>query len=343
MKTSATNRRIRNLLIDIQREALIPQPEFQRRLVWSNKHKSAFIDTVLRGYPFPEIYVAAGEVNTDTGEGTELLVDGQQRVTTLKQYFEGSSDLKLSKEVPPYSELGEEAKSNFLEYQVVVRDLGNISITEIEEVFKRINSTNYSLNAMEIHNARFDGEMKQFAEALAQHDFFDKRRVFRTIDIRRMNDTSFALSLIITVMSTYFHRDNELENYLQQYNDEFQEKEQLEEGFSESFIFIDKCGLPDNSRAWRKTDLFALIVEIYRALIKKNKLPSPTEVGERLKKFYMLVDSTRQNGEESETEDSRIVEYYNTTRRATSDRASRINRGKILREVINGEFKLDKK
>ena len=343
MKTSATNRRIRNLLTDIQREALIPTPEFQRRLVWSNKHKSAFIDTVLRGYPFPEIYVAAGKVNTDTGEGTELLVDGQQRVTTLKQYFEGSLDLKLSKEVPPYSELGEEEKANFLEYQVVVRDLGNISMTQIEEVFKRINSTNYALNAMEIHNARFDGEMKQFAEALAQHNFFDKHRVFRTIDIRRMNDTSFTLSLIITVMSTYFHRENELESYLQQYNDEFEEKERLEKGFSKIFIFINECGLPQNSRAWRKTDLFALLVETYRALIKENKPLDSAEVGERLKKFYMLVDSVRQNEGESGTKDGKVAEYYNTTRRATSDRANRINRGKILQTVINGEFTFGKK
>ena len=343
MQTSATNRRIRNLLTDIQREVLIPTPEFQRRLVWSNKHKSAFIDTVLRSYPFPEIYVAAGEVNTDTGEGTEMLVDGQQRVTTLKQYFEGSSDLKLSKEVPPYSELEEKEKTNFLEYQVVVRDLGNISMTEIEEVFKRINSTNYALNAMEIHNARFDGEMKQFAEALAQHKFFDKHRVFRAIDIRRMNDTNFTLSLIITVMSTYFHRENELESYLQQYNDEFQEKEQLEKGFSKIFMFIGQCRLPQNSRAWRKTDLFALLVEIYRALIKENKPLDPMEVGGRLKEFYMLVDSARQNEGESGQEDSRIAEYYNTTRRATSDRANRISRGKILQAVINGEFTLGKK
>ena len=81
MQASASNRRIRALLKDIRTGALVPNPEFQRRLVWSNKHKSAFIETVLFGYPFPEVYVAAGEVNPDTGEGTEMLVDGQQRLT----------------------------------------------------------------------------------------------------------------------------------------------------------------------------------------------------------------------------------------------------------------------
>ena len=339
MQISATNKRIRELLGAIQREDLIPQPEFQRRLVWSNKHKSAFIDTVLRGYPFPEIYVAAGEVNTDTGKGTEMLVDGQQRVTTLKQYFEGSPDLKLPKEIPPYSELGEEEKTNFLEYQVVVRDLGNLSMTEIKQIFQRINSTNYALNAMEIHNSRFDGEMKQLAEELAQHNFFDKYQVFRTNEIRRMNDISFTLSLIITVMSTYFHRDTEFENYLQQYNDELEKREQLNKEFSKIFAFIDKCELSEISKTWRnKAHLFTLLVETHRVLIKENKSLAPKEVGKRLKDFYTLVDRTEHSEEGIEKQDSRIVEYNAATLQGTNDRRGRITRGKILQAVINGEF-----
>ena len=344
MQIAATNRRIRDLLRAIQREDLIPQPEFQRRLVWSNRHKSAFIDTVLRGYPFPEIYVAAGEVNTDTGEGTEMLVDGQQRVTTLQQYFEGSPDLKLSKEIPPYSELGKKEKTNFLEYQVVVRDLGNLSMTEIKQIFQRINSTNYALNAMEIHNSRFDGEMKQLAEKLAKHKFFDKYRVFRTNEIRRMNDISFTLSLVITVMSTYFHRDTEFENYLQQYNDEFEKKEQLNKEFSKIFVLIDKCELSDISSTWMsKAHLFTLLVETHRALIKENKSLAPKEVGKRLRHFYTLVDRSGHSEEGIEKEDSRIVEYNAATLQGTNDRRGRITRGKILRDVINGEFMLTQK
>ena len=344
MQTSATNRKIRTLLSDMQRKVLIPAPEFQRRLVWSNKHKSAFIDTVLRGYPFPEIYIAAGKVNTNTGEGTELLVDGQQRVTTLKQYFQGSPDLKLSKEILPYSKLGEEEKTDFLGYEVVVRDLGNISRAEIKQVFKRINSTNYALNAMEVHNAGFDGEMKQFAEKLAQHNFFNKYRVFRTNEIRRMNDTSFTLSLIITAMLTYFHRDSEFENYLQQYNEEFEEKEQLNKEFSKIFVFIDKCELSQISGVWRnKAHLFTLLVEMHRVLIKENNSLASTEVGKRLKDFYTLVDSAGHSEDEIGKEDSRIVEYNAATLQGTNDRRNRIIRGEILRDVINGEFMLDRK
>ena len=56
--TSPSNRKISALYKDIKRENLILQPDFQRRFVWNNKHKEKFIDTILEGYPVPEIYVA---------------------------------------------------------------------------------------------------------------------------------------------------------------------------------------------------------------------------------------------------------------------------------------------
>ena len=120
MQTSATNRTVRELLAAIRSEALVPRPEFQRNLVWSNRHKCALIKTVLDGSPFPEIYLATGEVDPDTGKRKEMLIDGQQRLTTLNQYLMGSPDLRLSRGISPYSNLPPEEQLAFLEYNVVV-------------------------------------------------------------------------------------------------------------------------------------------------------------------------------------------------------------------------------
>lgn len=215
MRTTATNSKLRKLLTGIKAETLIPRPDFQRRLVWSAKHKNSFIRTVLEGLPFPEIYIAAGDVNEVTGEGTEILVDGQQRITTLYQYFIGANSLELEKDIPPYDTL--ENKTNFLEYEVVVRDLGSMSIDDIKKIFLKINSTNYSLNPMEINNARYDGAIKKFADSIAQTDFFSDNRVFSTNEIRRMNDTKFALTIIVSIIETYFNRDSDLEIFLEKY------------------------------------------------------------------------------------------------------------------------------
>lgn len=332
MKTTATNRKIRTLLTGVRNQSLIPRPEFQRRLVWSNKHKRAFLQTVLMEYPFPEIYIAAGEVNSKTGEGTEMLVDGQQRITTLHQYFSGSKELPLAGEIPSYAALPEDKKIAFLEYEVVVRDLGKLSIEQIKEVFQRINSTRYALNAMEIQNARYDGAFKQFAEQLAEEDngFFERHNVFTASDIRRMHDIRFGLTFVTTIMSTYFNRDDELETYLEQYNDEFQERDSLKAQIQQVYAFIEGCRIKPDSRAWKKADLLTLLVEVHRALFKNGLKLNPIAAGTALNAFYDKVDRYR----EARESDEEVAKYYRASIQATNDRGNRIIRGKIIQDIL---------
>jgi len=318
--------------------SLEPRPEFQRRLVWTNAHKEEFLKTVLMNYPFPEIYVAAGEVNADTAEGIEMLVDGQQRVTTLYQYFTGADTLTL-KNLTPYQKLTNDEKMAFLEYEVVVRDLGNKSIEEIKEVFQRINSTKYSLNAMEVHNARFDGELKKFTEKLAQHDFFNDHNIFKTNDIRRMGDLVFCLNVVITILGGYFNRDDEQEEFLSKYNDEFPYAEDLKLGFDSVFKLINACNFSPKCRVWRKADLFTLIIEMYVALVKKDLALDAEKLTHNLLSFYEVVDTMKLESDNAmlpdETEKRLAQIYYRAVSGGTNDRSNRIRRGEIISRLID--------
>ncbi|MGH8058384.1 MAG: DUF262 domain-containing protein, partial [Candidatus Entotheonellia bacterium] len=133
MKTAPTSKKIRELISMVKEGKVTPRPEFQRRRVWTRNDKDYFLDTILRGYPFPEIYLADGDGDLETGQGTQLLVDGLQRVSTIMQYFEGGPDLKLTT-VQPYRSLSEDDKKIFWLYDVAVRDLGAVSREEIIEV-----------------------------------------------------------------------------------------------------------------------------------------------------------------------------------------------------------------
>lgn len=332
MDTSASNRRLRVLLTGIANQSLIPQPDFQRRLVWTNKDKVEFIRTVLEGFPFPEIYIAAGKVDPKTGEGSEVLVDGQQRITTLYQYFKGNNpDLKLPKDLKQYKDLEEEQQITFLEYKVVVRDLGNMPLDEIKKVFRRINSTSYSLNAMEIHNARYDGEFKQFAESISELDFFNDNKVFTSSDIKRMNDVRYCSGLIATVMSTYFTRDQDLEEYLSRYNENFPLREKLKEYCNQVFIFISRMNFSKDSRAFKKADFFTLFVEIYSALITNGLKLDVSEVRHNLDIFYKKVDLAAQGNTDQDID---ALTYYKAALQASNDRNNRISRGKIIAKIL---------
>jgi hypothetical protein len=330
MKTSAENRRVRQLLSGLQSGEITPRPEFQRNLVWSNADKLRFLDTVLSGYPFPEIYLATGDVDLETAEGTEMLVDGQQRITTLHQYFTAFPGLKLSSDIKPYDAMTKEEKSAFLNYEVAVRHLGIIGPEQIREVFKRINSTSYSLNAMEINNARYNGPLKRCAEWVAQRPFFANHDTFSAREVRRMRDVVYSLTIVISMLSTYFHRDDAIEEYLERYNDEFPEDNEIRGRIENVISFIERCTFPDKSRAWKKTDLLALMVEVDRLVNKEARMLDSQAVGVAVEHFYKRVDAEMA---ESSGDDA-LQTYFKTTVQATNDRTSRVNRGKVLRAVI---------
>ena len=335
MKTSATNRRIHQLLTAIGEKRLNPRPDFQRRLVWTNDDKLNFLKTVLRGLPFPEIYICAGTLDPDTGIATEFLVDGQQRITTLHQYFKGMSTLRLGKGIPAYSLLSTESKEQFLEYEVVVRDLGKHDLKDIREIFELINSANYALNTIEVKNARYAGEFKKFCEGVADRQEFKDWKIFKLNDVRRMQDLRYCLVLVATMMSTYFNRDEDIEDYLQKYNDVFPEAEQLGQQIDASFAFVRDLQLPADSRAFRKTDLFSLLVEIRRALFSRKIAIEPEGVADRLTEFFLGVDGAAA----STSKDDLAIAYYRSTVRAAIDRANRYRRGEILQGVIDPKYK----
>ena len=332
MDTTATNRRLRVILTAISSGTLIPRPEFQRRLVWTNADKIQFVKTVLDGFPFPEIYIAAGNVDAKTGEGSEMLVDGQQRMTSLFQYFKDSPDLKLPKDFQKYQNLPEKKQIEFLEYTVVVRDLGKMTIDDIKTIFQKINSTSYGLNAMEIHNARYDGEFKKFGEEFSQKAFFENYKIFSATDMHRMKDVLFCLGLTVTILSTYFNRDSEIENYLEKYNEVFLEKKTINDNADRVLEFIKKLNFSSDSRAFKKGDFFTLFVEIYNAIIKNKVNLSAAKVRKNLDAFFSEVEKVA-NGNKKTTAEAGT--YYKASLQAVNDRGSRISRGEIIYNILN--------
>jgi Protein of unknown function DUF262/HNH endonuclease len=73
---------------------LYPNPEYQRSAVWTPGQKKRLLDSVLRGYPIPLIYLhhISKEVAGARREDFEI-IDGQQRINALYEYVEGAYKL----------------------------------------------------------------------------------------------------------------------------------------------------------------------------------------------------------------------------------------------------------
>ena len=64
MSPSVTNPTIADIYEKIKSKKLDLTPDFQRKFVWTQEHQEEFIDTIINGYPFPEIYVCSSEFET---------------------------------------------------------------------------------------------------------------------------------------------------------------------------------------------------------------------------------------------------------------------------------------
>lgn len=323
IKPSVTNPTIARIYGDIRDKKLEIAPDFQRRFVWTQEHQEKFIDTILNGFPFPEIYVCRGETNIKTLKTTEKVIDGQQRLTTIVNYIENNFEKDLTF-IKPFNELDEDVRESFLEYELVVRDIGKVSEEVIREVFRRINLTKFKLEDIEIHNAVYDGKFISSAKNLSSQIDLMKYDVFYDSELTRMIDVHFFL-LVLSTLETegYFTRDSEVEKCIIAYNDEY-ENEKLRKGqILKAFHSLDSLELPLDSIWFRKSNFFTLIVEFAKENLKLDNLRN---------KLLELEEVILQN---KNTKDNIYGEYYSYMYTGTNNRKARIKRAEILHQLIN--------
>lgn len=327
IKPSVTNPTISNIYESIQSERLVLRPAFQRRFVWTHEHQEQFIDTILSGYPFPEIYVCEGKIDLENKRTTQHVIDGQQRLTTIKRYIDGHHDRPLQK-IPLYENLSDERKKDFLSYQIVVRDIGNVSEDTIREVFRRINLTKFKLEDIEIHNAVYDGQFIQAAKDILENAELTKYGVFRESEFTRMADLHFILLVMATIENGgYFPQDREVEPKAANYNEAYGNRADVTRRILKTFEIINAMDLEPDSIWFRKFNFFTLVVEITNNLHR-----IPNDIKERLTKMEKNIIVNKNNS------NSHYSEYYSYMYQATHGRKARVTRAKyLLRDIFNEE------
>lgn len=189
-------------LVELYRaEILKANPEYQRGIVWNDIQKRKLIDSVLRGYPLPLIYlhytskIVAGMKN----EGFEV-IDGQQRIRSLYEFAEGAfklldpvKDAKKAKfpafirdqECPwaghDVHSLPEALKTQFLSTPLAVARIATNQPNEVRDLFVRLQS-GLPLNHQETRDA-WPGDFTEFVLRVGGkpelprypgHEFFPK-------------------------------------------------------------------------------------------------------------------------------------------------------------------------
>lgn len=323
IKPSVTTPTIAELYGKISENKLELAPDFQRRFVWTQEHQEQFIDTILHGLPFPEIYVCRGETNVSKIQTTQKVIDGQQRLTTIFNYIDNKFNNPLTL-VKSYSELDDQTREDFLEYEVVMRDLGKIDDQIIKEIFRRINLTKFKLEDIEIHNAIYDGKFIQTAKDLSNEIDLEKYEVFQESEFTRMIDVHFFLLILSTLeRDGYFTRDTEIEKCIVAFNEKYENQNERKSQIYKAFSELDKLQLPMDSIWFRKSNFFTLIIELAKDNLNLVNLTD---------KLIIFEENVLKNKKENE---NIYGEYYGYMYTGTNNRKSRIRRSEILQSFIN--------
>lgn len=156
MKLDKSDLQLETIVTRINNNELDLQPSFQRGEIWDSKRRQRLIDTILRGWYVPAIHVV---VDTDENE---LVLDGQQRLTTVRDFFDdrivvdGSiepTDAKVSAlDGLTYSRLPEDVRKAVNRFPIQIITLRDYNPQEPNELFFRLNQA-YNLTPSEKRNA----------------------------------------------------------------------------------------------------------------------------------------------------------------------------------------------
>ncbi|NOH61041.1 DUF262 domain-containing protein [Vibrio sp. RE88] len=324
IKPSVTNPTIADLYEKIEDSKLDISPDFQRKFVWTQEHQEQFLDTIINGYPFPEIYVCQGKIDTKKLRTSQKVIDGQQRLTTIRNYIDDTFEKPLTL-VKRFEDLTEDERINFLEYQVVVRDIGKVEEALVREIFRRINLTKFKLEDIEIQNAIYDGKFIQVAKELSSEIELGEFGVFHDSEFTRMADVHFFLQVMSTIeRGGYYHRDNELEKCVAEFNEEYINAHKTKSLILEAISVVKSLGLELDSIWFRKSNFFTLVAEI--CLVENL----PADFKSKLIELEGYVMANRH------TKDNDFGVYYGYMYAGTNNRKSRVTRSEIFRKFVFG-------
>lgn len=147
--------------------------KYQRKLVWTLEEKQAFIDTILHNYPVPIFLLAKYKLENEDKYRKEI-IDGLQRLNAIFSFIKNEFPIKWTDDNLYYFNVSALAGSDemiedgiliqkenkldpiicrkFLNYQLPITTT-EVSDTEIEDIFIRINSTGRKLSAQDLRQA----------------------------------------------------------------------------------------------------------------------------------------------------------------------------------------------
>ena len=163
---------VKSISRDIEQGRINLNIEYQRKYIWDSGKASRLIESLLLNVPIPVCYFAEDQ------SGNYEVIDGLQRLTTIKNFLENETALsglsvlpeldgKRFKDLAPRDQRRLENRTIRC---IVITDDSNPDIKF--DVFERLNTGAAMLTAQELRNSVYRGPFNDDLKKLAAEDFF---------------------------------------------------------------------------------------------------------------------------------------------------------------------------
>ena len=167
------------------KEDYVTRPPYQRKVVWSKAKKQSLMDSLFRRYYIPKLVVR--EVRLSDDRTVNEIIDGQQRITTVQEFFNNQYPLPksledVSEDLPGkyYKDLDSDVRKfidKSLKYQGdVIKNIEKPDDVKHQiiatEIFWRLQQGE-TLNYMEVAHAQLSSLTRNFIVKYADDQTFD--------------------------------------------------------------------------------------------------------------------------------------------------------------------------
>ncbi|RWD50177.1 MAG: DUF262 domain-containing protein [Mesorhizobium sp.] len=184
-------------------------PRFQRRDAWSPGGKSRFIESIILGFPIPQIVLAEKKGK----KGQFIVLDGKQRLLALLQFTGNAEgprngfrlsglDVRADLNRRSYNAISDDpnrrddlnAFLNNTIRTVVIRNWPNTNFLHV--VFLRLNTGSVKLSPQELRQAMVPGPFSEFIDDAALASEHTRRLLGRTTPDPRMRDVELLVRFL---------------------------------------------------------------------------------------------------------------------------------------------------
>lgn len=324
-------------------ERLILRPDYQRNPIWSLGQKCFLIDSILAGYPLPQIYLNVTTNKKGGGRVTQYeVVDGQQRLTSILEFM--ADEWKListtAKAYPvseiyrehigkSYSELPSHLQDRIWNYPLVVQELRNWDQQRIHDLFRRLNYVVERLNKQELRHSQYFGEFADTVERLASALEWDEFGIFNRRDSTRMKDVEFVAELLILTMDGVQDQQKSIDSFYAEYDVRFPKKAKIVKEFEQILDSLETIAeFISESRFKKKADFYALFA-VTKVLVESNG--QAKDLSGHLKGLQKFDEALQRDPKELR---GQHLQYYQTVVEGPNKLAKRRKRIEIVSQLF---------